>query len=42
MSFNKDIGIGPPKGIHAKDKERPAGEVASDDEVADVISNIFS
>lgn len=42
MSFSKEIIIGSHKKIHMKDKERPDNEVASDDEVADVISNIFS
>lgn len=41
MSFNRDIGIGPKK-VRMKDKERPEGEVATDDEVQDIISNIFN
>lgn len=42
MNFNREILIGSPKKVHMKDKERPEGEIATDEEVQDIIGNIFN
>lgn len=49
MAFSREILIGSPIGIRSRDigirskgKEHPDGEVATDDEVQDVITSIFN